>query len=82
MIELPSSSTQAKCAPARGERFGDHRIALAAAHFLVLAEGEHDRALGLETAHGEPVHRFEDGDELAFVVERAAAPDIALGDIA
>jgi hypothetical protein len=47
-----------------------------------VAEGEVDRACRLESLAQQALHRLEDGNHRDLVVERAAPPDEAFGDVA
>ena len=66
--------------PARGEQRRDVLRAAGAGGFLVMAEGEIDRALGLEARLRQRFGGFQHGIEVALVVPGAAAPDEAVGD--
>ncbi len=66
--------------PARLEQRRDAGRAAAAAHFLVVAEGEVDGAPRVGSRGDEMLHGLEDGQQTALVVQRAAAPDEAGGD--
>ena len=66
---------------ARPEQRGDLPRA-GAAHLFVGAEREVHRPPRLEPLPEERFHRLEDRHEVALVVERAAPPDVAVGDAA
>jgi len=60
----------------------DIAITFAAADFFVLSEGEHDGALRRKAGSRKPLRGVQQGDKAAFVVDRAAAPDEAVGNVA
>ena len=50
------------------------------ANLFVMARDQIDRPLGLEALRRQRFHRFEQRDQRAFVINRAAAPDGAIGN--
>ena len=67
---------------ARLEQLGDRQRAAQAADLLVVAHHEIDRLLGLEAAADQQLDGFHLREQVALVVERAAAPDEAVLDLA
>ena len=62
------------------QQFGQRLVAAWAANFLVMTEGEHDGACRAEPARGQKFRCLHHGDQRALVVDRAAPPDITIGD--
>ena len=64
------------------EEFGDLAGALPAADLFVEAEGQVYGACRLEAIPKQVLHGLQHAHQAAFIVQRAAAPDMAVGDSA